>query len=121
MNVSRVAYLAVLVILLALATQTAAAEPVSDSKVNMQEVVIVEDESEGETRILLEYETSFSVRIGTFLFGSEALEEQVLDSVGVEESEAEFVSLDSESAEILYLGEAESVSPEEGDIVEFEQ
>lgn len=122
MNVSRVAYLAVLTLLfLVLVTQTAAAEPVSDNKVNMHDVVLVEDESEDVTKIILEYDTSFSVRIGTFLFGSEALEEQVLDSLGVDESEVEFVSLNSESAEILYFGEAESLSPEDAEVVEFEQ
>lgn len=123
MNVSRTAYLAVLaVLLLALVTTPAAAvsEPVSDN-INMREVVIVEDETEDVTKILLEYDTSFSVRIGTFLFGSEALEEQVLDSVGIDESEAEFVSLDAESAEILYSGDSEDLSPEDPEIVEYRE
>lgn len=122
MNVSRFAYPAVLtLLLLALLTQPAAAvsEPVSEDNINMQEIVLVEDETEDETRVLLEYETSFSVRIGTFLFGSEALEEQVLDSVGVDESEAEFVSLDAESAEILYSGDSEDISPEDPELVEY--
>jgi hypothetical protein len=122
MNVSRVAYPAVLILLsLALLIQPAAAvsEPVSDNNINMQEVVLVEDETDDETRVLLEYETSFSVRVGTFLFGSDALEEQVLNYVGVNDSEAEFVSLDAESAEIIYSGDAEDLSPQDPELVEY--
>ena len=106
---------------LALLTQPAAAvsEPVSDNNINMQEVVLVEDETDDETRVLLEYETSFSVRVGTFLFGSDALEEQVLNYVGVNDSEAEFVSLDAESAEIIYSGDAEDLSPQDPELVEY--
>jgi hypothetical protein len=118
MNVSRTAYLAVVtLVFLILVSQPVAAEPVSDSNMDVEEVVVVEDE--GETRILLEYETTLSVRVGTFLFGSDALEEQVLDSVGIEESNSEFVSLGSESAEVLYLGDAEEISTQEADTVEF--
>ena len=121
MNVSRFAYPAVLTLLtLALLTQTAAAEPVSDNKVNMEEVVLVEDEAESETTINLEYETGLSLRLGTFLFGSEVLEDKLLESVGVEESEAEFVSLNSESAEIVYSGSADELSPG-SDLVVSEQ
>jgi len=124
MNVRRGVYLTVLATLFlffALIIQPAAAvsEPVSDNKVNTQEVVVVEDETDSETRIHLEYETSFSVRIGTFLFGSDALEEQVLDTVGADDSEAEFVSLDAESAEILYAGDAEDLSFEDPETVEY--
>jgi len=106
---------------LALLTQPAAAvsEPVSDNNINMQEVVLVEDETDDETRVLLEYETSFSVRVGTFLFGSDALEEQVLNYVGVNDSEAEFVSLDAESAEIIYSGDAEDLSLQDPELVEY--
>lgn len=113
--------LATLFLFLALIIQPAAAvtEPVSDNKVNTQEVVVVEDETDSETRIHLEYETSFSVRIGTFLFGSDALEEQVLDSVGADDSEAEFVSLDAESAEIVYTGDSEDLSFEDPETVEY--
>ena len=118
MNVSRTAYLTVATfLLLALVVQPVTAEPVSDSNMNMQEIVV--EESGDETKILLEYETSLSVRVGTFLFGSDELEEQVLDSLGVEDSEAEFVSLDSESAEIIYTGDADELSTGSADNVEF--
>jgi len=114
MNVSRVAYLAVLSILFfALLTQPALAEPVSEEHINIEEIKIVE---EGETTtVSLEYETSFSVRVSTFLFGSDSLEERILNVVGVDEESSEFAHLNSDSAELIYYGEAEDISPEVGE------
>ncbi|MDZ7688432.1 MAG: hypothetical protein U5J64_06890 [Halobacteriales archaeon] len=114
MNVSRVAYLAVLSILfLALLTQPALAEPVSEEHVNIQEIMVVEEDEK--TTVSLEYETSFSVRVSTFLFGSDSLEERLIDVVGVDEDDTVFVRLNSESAELIYYGDAGDISPETGE------
>ena len=115
MNVRRLLHIAVLAVLfLSFVAQPAVAEPVSDDHVDIKEITMVEED--GTTTVTVEYDTSFSVRFSTFLFGSAPLEERLVDAVGAEdEDDIEFVSLDSRSAELVYDGEADELSPEEGE------
>jgi hypothetical protein len=64
-------------------------------------------DSGNETTVTVRYETTVTAKINTYLFGSEELEERIVEAVGVEEEHVEFESLDTESAEILYDGEAD--------------
>jgi len=67
-------------------------------------------ENGNETRVSVGYETTAAVKVNTYLFGSEELQDEVVDSVGVEEERVEFESLDTRSAEMVYDGDAEDVS-----------
>ena len=80
----------------------------SDANIEIEQITV--DESEGEpTTVTVEYDTSLSVRVSTFLFGSGPLEERVLNSVGADNDDAEFVRLGPESAELVYEGETEDI------------
>jgi len=97
----------VTLLVLASVTQPVAAEPVSDTNIEVEKVTV---EEEGETStVTVEYETSLSVRLSTFLFGSGPLEERILETVGAEREEADFVSLGPESAELAYRAETEDI------------
>ncbi len=94
-------------LVLALVAQPVAAEPVSDTNIEVEKVTV--DEEGGTSTVTVEYETSLSVRLSTFLFGSGPLEERVLDTIGAERQEADFVRLGPESAELVYKGETEEI------------
>lgn len=89
--------------------QPAAAEPVSDANIDIEKITVNEGDEDERTTVTVEYDTSLSVRVSTFLFGSEPLEERVLNSIGADEDEAEFVRLGPESAELTYEGETEDI------------
>lgn len=110
----RTSALVVLVAALTLLPPVAAADaPLSDTDdtgaaagpVEVETVSTVD--SGNETTVTVRYETTVTAKINTYLFGSEELEERIVEAVGVEEEHVEFESLDTESAEILYDGEAD--------------
>lgn len=67
-------------------------------------------DADNRTEVSVRYEAAVTVRINTYLFGSEELQDEIVDSIGVEKDRVEFESLDIESAEILYDGEPDNVT-----------
>jgi len=94
-------------LVLASVAQPVAAEPVSDANIEVEKVTV--DEGDETSTVTVEYETSLSVRVSTFLFGSGPLEERILDTIDAEREEADFVRLGPESAELVYRGETEDI------------
>lgn len=85
-----------------------AAQPVSDAHLDIETVSVVEEQNT--TTVLLYYETSTTVKLSTYLFGSEDLQDTLVEHVGAEPEKVEFESLDTDSAELVYDGEADTLS-----------
>ena len=62
------------------------------------------------TEVTVRYKTTVTVKLNTYLFGSEELQDEIVDAVGVEEEHVEFESLDTESAEMVYEGGSDEIN-----------
>lgn len=94
-----------LVVCVAFATTPVAADP--GGVVDIKTVSTVDDGNV--TRVSVGYETTVAVKVNTYLFGSEELQDELAESVGIEEERVEFESLDTSSAEMVYDGDSENV------------
>lgn len=102
------------VALAALVCLTLLAQPVvadaGGESVDVQDVSTEELDDGNGTEVVVRYETTVTVKVNTYLFGSEELEDEVVDAVGVGEEHVEFESLDTESAEMVYEGESDEIN-----------
>jgi hypothetical protein len=83
------------------------AHPVSADGGSVSVETVSVTDTQNETTVTVRYDTPVTTKINTYLFGSEELQDDLVDSVGIDGEHVEFESLDTGSAEILYDGEAE--------------
>jgi hypothetical protein len=87
------------------------APPVSAQPTETVEIETVSTvDADNRTEVSVRYDTAVTVKINTYLFGSEELQERIVESIGVDEERVEFRSLNTDSAEMVYDGESDDVA-----------